>query len=241
MSNTTTNTNENNVSNEDIQKSVSSVNLTNNGFFIGVAIFYISMISYYFLVKEIINDDNKTLYYKILAGYTLIISTILFFINYTTVYNKCGESQLGTAFLSTYLPWIIIFGSICVIIEIIPEFKTPFSNTIGYIIYNNDDTKKLINEIFANSPEDSSKIILKFKSNPTLILNEITNKTFENFITDIQSITTVNEDNKTDLLKIVKQKEFISTIVWYLLTGTLVTTYSSNIIATSQCNIKYKN
>ena len=112
MSNTTTNTNENNVSNEDIQKSVSSVNLTNNGFFIGVAIFYISMISYYFLVKEIINDDNKTLYYKILAGYTLIISTILFFINYTTVYNKCGESQLGTAFLSTYLPWIIIFGSI---------------------------------------------------------------------------------------------------------------------------------
>ena len=43
-----------------------------------------------------------------------------------------------------------------------------------------------------------------------------------------------------ELLDVIVAKEKIATIVWYLLAGTLVTTYSSNIIATAECNLSYK-
>tara|TARA_Y100000813_G_C24016216_1_gene282914 strand:- start:278 stop:682 length:405 start_codon:yes stop_codon:yes gene_type:complete len=49
-----------------------------------------------------------------------------------------------------------------------------------------------------------------------------------------------NSDPIKELLDVIVAKEKIATIIWYLLAGTLVTTYSSNIIATAECKLSYK-
>ena len=316
--------NDTTVNASDVNNSLDTVNLMNAGLFGGLAIFYAATIGYYFIENNLTSkktqEEATKLRLKILAGYVLLTSTILFLLNSITLYNKCGESQMFKAFGYTYLPWIIMFGSVCLMLEMMPICKMPFSNTIGYIVYDNDKTKDIIKRIFRQGDKtDSAKIIMKFQENPTLILNEVTVAGFNNFIKDIEPLmyndlynqymspstskppapgstsqqpeptappassaqpsappappaskqpapselqsaqqpfqggngstsnpqnanedTEDNSDPIKELLDVIVAKEKIATIIWYLLAGTLVTTYSSNIIATAECNLSYK-
>ena len=298
-------TNTENINISTTNEALDSVDLMNGGLFAGLVIFYSATIGYYFVEKKMTGSENlpekKTkLRLTLLAGYVLLTTTILFIINSITLYNKCGESQIFTAFGYTYLPWVIMFGSLCLILEVMPIFKMPFSNTIGYIIYDNKKTMELLENIFKKDDRNSNdaKIIMKFKKNPTLILNEIINDNFDRFIDDItnlikeevldtwkkskkndseeqpdsssQDISKISggadsehasedaseaavnvgldESEESDADKnyikelndVVIDKEKIATIIWYLLAGTLVSTYSSNIISTAECDITYK-
>ena len=315
--------NDTTVNASNVNNSLDTVNLMNAGLFGGLAIFYTATIGYYFIENNLTSKktpkEATKLRLKILAGYVLLTSTILFLLNSITLYNKCGESQMFKAFGYTYLPWIIMFGSVCLMLEMMPICKMPFSNTIGYIVYDNDKTKDIIKRIFRQGDKtDSAKIIMKFQENPTLILNEVTVAGFNNFIKDIEPLmyndlymqnmspstsqqleptaqsvqpdliaqpdptappaptepnklntelkqktsielqgvggSASNPENKKEdtedtedksdpikeLLDVIVAKEKIATIIWYLLAGTLVTTYSSNIIATAECNLSYK-
>ena len=132
--------NDTTVNASNVNNSLDTVNLMNAGLFGGLMVFYAATIIYYFVEKKFTSDkeekDAIELRFKLLAGYVLLTSTILFLLNSITLYNKCGESQMFKAFGYTYLPWLIMFGSVCLMLELIPICKMPFSNTIGYIVYD---------------------------------------------------------------------------------------------------------
>ena len=50
---------------------------------------------------------------------------------------KGTENMVSKVFLSTFIPFIFMLGSIVVALTLMPGWKAPFSNTIGYSIVKN--------------------------------------------------------------------------------------------------------
>jgi len=113
--------------------------------FLNIVSFILITILYYLALKpkltiEILtNADsykkyNKSLYFN-LAIYFLLIIIIQFGINAGVIINKCGGSvsqNIGLAGLMTFLPWVLIFGVVMIILIVFPGFKGAFSDVIGY-------------------------------------------------------------------------------------------------------------
>jgi hypothetical protein len=80
------------------------------------------------------NDYNKSLYFR-LGIYFLLVLLVQFGINANVIINKCGGSvsqNIGFAGMLTFLPWVLIFGLIMIVLIVFPGFKSAFSDVIGY-------------------------------------------------------------------------------------------------------------
>jgi hypothetical protein len=110
-----------------------------------IVAFILITILYYVALKpkltlDILSDAasyqkyNKSMHFR-LAIYFLLVVLVQFGINASTIINKCGGNvgqNVGIAGLMTFLPWVLIFGLIMVILIIFPGFKSAFSDVIGY-------------------------------------------------------------------------------------------------------------
>lgn len=113
--------------------------------FFNILAFILITILYYFVLKpkltmEILSnassykDHTKSTYFM-LCVYFLLVLLVQFGINSTAMINKCGGSvsqNMGFAGLITFLPWVLIFGLVLVVLIIFPGFKGAFSDVIGY-------------------------------------------------------------------------------------------------------------
>ena len=110
--------------------------------------FIIITIGYYFFKGKLIaapegdlsgqlyQDYLKTSYSRV-AIYFLAVVIVQFAINAGIIINKCGGSvtqNIGSAFVMTFIPWILIFGVLIAILIIFPGFKSAFSNVVGYFV-----------------------------------------------------------------------------------------------------------
>ena len=160
------------------------------------------------------------------------------------------------AFLYTFLPFIFIMGTLIAILVMMPGWKAPFSNTIGFFLVKNVWARKLFNLqewIEVDESDDAVTGPLKrfnSKINRTFFVNELTP---DNFFEGIKSLNigpglqfnfhpkkqegTEIPNEKSKGVNIMKQlyaavilKDMISEFIWYFLGGLL--TYS-----VSQINI----
>jgi len=113
--------------------------------FLNIVAFILITIFYYLALKpkltlEILTDPDayqkysKTTYFY-LGIYFLLVTLVQFGINASVVINKCGGSvsqNIGLAGLMTFLPWVLIFGVIILVLIVFPGFKGAFSDVIGY-------------------------------------------------------------------------------------------------------------
>lgn len=150
------------------------------------------------------------------------------------------------AFLYTFLPFIFIMGTLIAILVMMPGWKAPFSNTIGFFLVKNVWARKLFNLQEWIEVDDSDDTV----TGPLKRFNSINNRTFfvneltpDNFFKGIESLNIgpglqFNFHNeKSGGVNIMKQlyaavilKDMISEFIWYFLGGLL--TYS-----VSQINI----
>ena len=73
-------------------------------------------------------------------------------------------------------------------------------------------------------------------SDPSLLLNEITPDSYEQFWDKMTPLFKDGADDyKTDLYKLIELKELVSEGIWYLLTGSLITSVSDNYIMNGDC------
>jgi type VI protein secretion system component Hcp len=79
-------------------------------------------------------------------------------VNASIISSNCGGSvteNLGASGILTFIPWILIFGVLTVVLTIYPGFKSAFSDVIGYYWVsssaNNLLTKLLINQNVENA------------------------------------------------------------------------------------------
>tara|TARA_B110000261_G_scaffold151870_1_gene180862 strand:+ start:6366 stop:7145 length:780 start_codon:yes stop_codon:yes gene_type:complete len=168
-------------------------------------------------------------------------------INVGLTKTLCGSEQYPTAILATLIPWVVIFGTMNVLLEMFPGWLRPFSNTFGYLL-TKGSVSKTMNEILKGENESDSKTLsseLKdvqktlatIYNDQSLLVNEITTENFETFWKKMKPLFKVNVDDvlKKKLLGHINTKESIAKYIWYLLTGWLVTSASYNYIVNAGC------
>jgi hypothetical protein len=234
----------------------------------------VTLIYYYFLKPKLTLDilSNAGLQanytrsgYFMVCIYFLLILLTQFGINSGVIINKCGGSvsqNLGVAGLMTFLPWVLIFGVIILILIIYPGFKSAFSDVVGYF-YVSNKAKTLFNDLLVdinsvNKIESSSAeleqkggadiqevsdLILKLYGNMSIIINQIVPSNFLQYMGLLKPLMKPKYESdpalllakEEELLKIVSTRDNIGEAFWYTYTGILIISITQYYIHTRPC------
>ena len=187
---------------------------------------------------------------RIFGGvYILLLIVGEYFINLNLTNAICGTNQWSTALFVTVIPWVVIFGILNLILLVLPGWLSPFSNTFGYGIAKLAGLKGLMDKIFKsqmnlgkikeeNNEGGIQKALAQIYTNQSLLINEITPDNFDKFWTEMSPLFNRGAlDYKEDLRDMVRLKNIVSTFIWYMLTGGLVTSVGYNYIVNSACTL----
>jgi len=242
---------------------------------INIITFILSTAFYYLVLKpkltyDIMNNTEEyksytKSYYKSLGIYLLLVIIVQFIINITAVASKCGGSlntNMGTAALFTFFPWLLIFGIMLIVLIMYPGFKTAFSDVIGYFYVSgsanivltelliNKNIQKQIDESSATLKEkedleNAADAIIKICGNTSILINQIVPNNFVNYWSllkplmkkqyQIDSPETIEKRNK--LFDLVVTRDTIGEMVWYLYTGLLLSSIVQMKISTTPCYV----
>jgi hypothetical protein len=118
-----------------------------------------------------------------------------------------------------------------------PGWKSPFSNTFGYLAAKVGGIKDAFNAILNSDKKD--KALQAIYEDSSLMINEITPANFEDFWTNMQKyhmlLEKVPSDAKERLYKLVRMKDIVAEFVWYLLAGVLISSITFSYISNSKC------
>jgi len=188
--------------------------------------------------------------------FVLLLILGLYFINLKTITQLCGNGDstyippYHKVMTTTFIPWIIVFGSIFLILETFPGWVSPFSNTLGYLIIKflgADDTYKSIlkTEREIKKGENIANAIKKMSSDTSMFINDLHGNK-EDFENDIKLLrkegflnfdgdNVMNNESVKILFKLVQIKNTIGKGIWYILAGGIVASISYNIILDINC------
>jgi hypothetical protein len=184
--------------------------------YISVLIFLITTILFYLVLKPKMNVNTlndaalmgkyATNKYMGLGIYLVLVVVTQFAINAYYVINTCGGSSttnIGYAFIVTFIPWIFIFGILMAVLIIFPGIKSAFSNVVGYFIVassaNGIMTELLVNTDVSRSIKDDTSLtpeqklsyqtaadaIIKLCGNMSILINQIVPENFNKIWTSI--------------------------------------------------------
>jgi len=144
--------------------------------------------------KEYLKNHNL-----FLAIYLLLVIITQFIVNASVITNMCGGNvteNIGSAGLITIFPWLIIFGSVIIILVLYPGFKSAFSDVVGYyfvsfsannllttLLIDKDVEKQLDNNANISDNEKKSirnaaDTIIKICGNTSILINQIVPSNF---------------------------------------------------------------
>jgi hypothetical protein len=127
---------------------------------------------------ESYNKYNKDTYFKLVV-YFLFVVLLQFGINTSIIINKCGGSaskNIGVAAFLTFIPWILFFGIIIIVLIVFPGFKNVFSDVVGYFFVSGS-ANKILNDLLID----------------TNVENAINN--VENSISETSTVPTITNQN----------------------------------------------
>jgi len=193
------------------------------------------------------NKSNKDL--MLYGIYLVIILCIEFTLNYAITKSLCGTPQWSVILKVTLIPWIVIFGSLKLLLLAFPGWLLPFSNTIGYGIISLLDSDKYINQIFEKTSstlktEYISILLERLYDDKSILINQLMSNNYNEKIEDLMRGfmgETFKERKKkltteiNELHKLIIIKEQISEFIWNILVGILTTSVSYNYIVKTRC------
>jgi hypothetical protein len=123
-----------------------------------------------------------------------------------------------------------MFGSTLVALSLFPSWKTPFSNTFGYLVARiAGGNKALLDLLVPNKP-------LQFVyEDPSLLLNQFTTANFETMFQSMKEVLLDDAVKKEALLQVIRLKEIISEWIWFLLAGSVAISSSYTILMNTEC------
>lgn len=206
---------------------------------------------------EDIDVKNTAGSVTMICAYILLLIIGNYFINLNVTAAICGEVQWTNTFITTVIPWLIIFGVMNLLLTIYPAWLSPFSNTIGYLVakmfglettvenilkpnFNKGETKT------SEAQKNIGEALEHIYSDKSLIINEITEDNFCIFWNNMNEAGLFDKDgatleNRIELYNYIKLKDNVAQYIWFLLTGSLVTSVGYNYIINSECKRSVKN
>ena len=210
------------------------------------------------LTEEGVSPDFYSRNIKSLAFYFGLVVVSQLCLNVGYLMSKCGGSldkNIGAAALFTFIPWILIFGVMLAVLIIFPNFKSAFSNVIGYYVVaggandlfgsillgtdlnemietTNDETEK-------NKLTKAAEAIIKICGNKSILINQMNPNNFLQMWETLKPLMiTGSYDNmeiKQQLLDLVILKDNIGEAFWYLYTSILISSIVYYNLATRGC------
>ena len=193
-----------------------------------------------------------------LAFYLGVVVVSQLFLNIGYLMSKCGGSldkNIGAAALFTFIPWILIFGVILVVLIIFPNFKNAFSNVIGYYVVAGGANEIFgsillgtdLNEMIESTKDEQKKneltkaaeAIIKICGNKSIIINQMNTDNFLQIWETLKPLMTSgsyeNMEIKQKLLDLVMLKDNIGEAFWYVYTSILISSIVYYNLATRGC------
>lgn len=230
--------------------------------YLNIVTFLLTTLFYYLALKPSLsynlysNKDEYKSYisnsYMYLAIYILLVIVIQFMVNSSIIASNCGGNiteNMGAAGVLTFLPWILIFGVLVLILTIYPGFKSAFSDVVGYY-YVSSSATKLLTELLVNKDiekkllddpnmtpekkealESAADAIIKICGNTSILINQIVPSNFEQYwgiltplMKDKYQVGGPETDKmKNDLFELVVTRDNVGEAMWYIYTGLLLT------------------
>lgn len=198
----------------------------------------------FFIIRYITLDSAKNIYFII---YIFILMLGEFFINLRLTSALCGgAAQTGKALMVTFVPWLIIFGLLNVMLVVFKGWKTPFSNTFGYLATRIMGVNGVLNAVLTprtSGESEVNKSLEKIYEDKSIFINQLYLDDYGTVWNKyVQEGVFVNQDIlKNSLYKMVFLKDLVSEFVWFSLTGCLVTSVAYNYIVNSGCSKSAKD
>jgi len=244
--------------------------------YVNALAFLLATLFYYVNLKptialaEYLNPETYKTYmsntYTYLAVYVLLVVFSQFLINSSIISTNCGGSMtenMGAAGMLTFIPWILIFGVLVLMLTIYPGFKSAFADVVGYY-YVASSANKLITELLVNqelekhtetndgsiSPErkkaleSAADAIVKICGNTSILINQIVPSNFAKYwelLTPLMKEQYRNggegvEKMKQDLFSLVLSRDNVGEAMWYIYTGLLIVSIVQLKITTRGCS-----
>jgi hypothetical protein len=202
--------------------------------------------------------------YMYLAIYVLLVIMIQFIVNSSIIATNCGGNiteNMGAAGVITFLPWILIFGVLVIILTIYPGFKSAFSDVVGYY-YVSSSANKLLTELLVNKDiekkildqqdmtpekkealESAADAIIKICGNTSILINQIVPSNFDKYWSILKPLMKdkyqIDGPEATkmqnDLFELVLTRDNVGEAMWYIYTGLLLTSIVQLKITTRGC------
>ena len=178
--------------------------------------------------------------------YISIVIMVMVYFNTAAIKDKCGPDANSSylVFLTTFFPWLSIFGMLYTFLLVMPSWKSPFSNTFGYIItiYFMQGKSKLLSLIDNNSKDAALTTVIK--DNASNIINDYGPENIGKLkiLSNVQKIfkeykqeDKASRSKYNDVARLIIMKDYIAEFVWYILTGILVINMTTNFILEQNC------
>lgn len=242
--------------------------------YLNIVTFLLTTLFYYLALKPALpytmykNKEEYKQYvsnnYMYLAIYVLLVIVIQFIVNSSIISNTCGGNiteNIGAAGVLTFLPWVLIFGVLVLILTIFPGFKSAFSDVVGYY-YVSGEATKILTELLKNQEiekkmteenltpkekhalETAADAIIKICGNTSILINQIVPSNFDQYwsiltplMKDKYRVAGSETDNiQNKLFELVVTRDNIGEAMWYIYTGLLLTSIVQLKITTRGCN-----
>jgi len=155
----------------------------------------------------------------------------------------CGFPQVGKALLYAFIPNLMYMGVIIALLFFFPGFKSPFSNTFGYLLIL-PFVRPVINELLIGNGNKSEGLLKKLYQDESVLVNLLTpsesgfTKRLENLTKGSDKLKTNWKGTKAEknLYNLVVIKDMMGEYIWLVLglAITISTTFNS-ITAIENC------
>lgn len=183
--------------------------------------FWISAIYFYCKYTMKLSDISNWAFFA-------IIVLFMYFANLAIIQSKCSSPM--PVFRATFLPWCLMFAPILIALTMFPSWKTPFSNTFGYLIARIAGGNQALLALLV--PDKPLQYVYE---DPSLLLNQFTTSNFETMFQSMKEIMVEDAVKKEALLQIIRLKEIISEWIWFLLAGSVAISSSYTILMNTEC------
>ena len=252
--------------------STSKKNKSQDNSILTILLSLVVIILYYMFLKPVLKVDimgdvdkfakfSKQKYIMMIVLF-VILFLIHMIVNLLGFQNKCGGSigeNIGKVFVSTFVPWLLFFGGLMLVLIIFPGFKGAFSNVIGYYavyrasntilvkLLGNAQVDRTIENTQETDKEDAhllekaSDAVLKLVGNTSIMINQITPENFENMwkmmipVMKPEMRGTANAPLKCELLEQVLLRDNIGECCWYIYTMLLLIVVVKTMLMKQEC------